>query len=77
MVQKYIKTNEMALAASLTAFDVKLIEIDKSDPEWVAFCFEYTRVSSRLIHDYQNSQLHISPQVLLDSIDQLEEWAEQ
>jgi hypothetical protein len=63
----YFRTQDIQLAASLTALGATLLYIDRSEPNRSTFVFEDSKDLKQVTQAYWRRQLSIEPQTLLSS----------
>jgi hypothetical protein len=60
--------SDLALAASLLSKDVRLVNLDKTEPRKVKFAFKRTAVAEKIIDQFWNDQLLLNPRTYFDNI---------
>lgn len=68
MTNEYYTTSDLGLAASLTASGFSVVQIDKSNPRRVVFCFQSNPQLDACVESYWSNDLKLSAMVLIEHI---------
>jgi len=67
MDNNYFQTYDLGLASALVSGGFEVVEMDKSNPRKVAFCFKKTTKLEKSINDYWLGRLFVDARTLFES----------
>jgi hypothetical protein len=68
MTKDYYETTDLGLAASLCCVGYRVVDVDKSNPKRVVFCFENNFELKTKVSEFWDNSLLIPASTLLENI---------